>query len=276
MAWSLSGWHLLESGQGDVRAGTPVAARFVARPSRVDPPRTTSEILRRPDLASVSMNQMKYEPPAFQKKAFTCPHCSVYAHIVWADCRLPKPTPNGYQYLPSGIHIASCVHCHSRTIWLESDGKTDTYGAMLWPFGISNSPAPHDEMPADVKTDYVEARGIASLSPRGAAALLRLAIQKLCAALGESGKDINADIGSMVRKGLPVQIQQALDVVRVTGNNAVHPGELRVEDNPEVVSALFGLLNMIVDNRIAEPKRIQTIYDQLPEGALRSIAKRDG
>ena len=147
---------------------------------------------------------------------------------------------------------------------------------MLWPFGISNAPLPHEDMPEDVKTDYVEARNISALSPRGAAALLRLAIQKLCKHLGESGKNINADIGALVEKGLPVQIQQALDVVRVTGNNAVHPGELRIEDKPEVASALFGLLNLIVDNRISEPKRIEALYGALPKDALAGIEKRDG
>lgn len=147
---------------------------------------------------------------------------------------------------------------------------------MVWPVGMANAPLPHPDMPADLKSDYLEARNIVGSSPRGAAALLRLTIQKLCEHLGEAGANINADIGALVKKGLPVQIQQALDVVRVTGNNAVHPGELRLEDQPEIAAALFGLVNLIVDNRIAEPRRIQTLYDALPEGARKGIALRDG
>jgi hypothetical protein len=130
-------------------------------------------------------------------------------------------------------------------------------------------------MPPDVKADYLEARNIVGMSPRGAAALLRLSVQKLCVHLGEAGKNINDDIASLVKKGLPIQIQQALDIVRVTGNNAVHPGELRLEDDPGTATALFGLVNLIVDNRIAEPARIKQLYESLPAGARDGVAKRD-
>ena len=103
---------------------------------------------------------------------------------------------------------------------------------MVYPIAAT-APLPNPDLPADIKADYEEARGIASLSPRGAAALLRLAIQKLCKDLAESGENINADTKSLVNKGLSVQVQQALDVVRVTGSNAVHPGQIDLQDDPE-------------------------------------------
>lgn len=215
---------------------------------------------------------MKYESPGFKKKAFTCPHCGVYANVQWEASSELRWTSNGRHHLANGLYCATCAHCGNRTVWLEGKGE---HGTMLWPFGVSNAPLPHDHMPEDVKRDYLEARDIVGLSPRGAAALLRLAIQKLCVHLGEPGKNINTDIAAMVKKGLPMQIQQALDVVRVTGNNAVHPGELKVDDNPETAAALFDLINLIVDNRIAEPERIQALYDSLPAGARAAIEKRD-
>jgi hypothetical protein len=130
-------------------------------------------------------------------------------------------------------------------------------------------------LPDDVRSDYEEAQEVADRSPRGAVALLRLAIQKLCKHLGEKGKRIDDDIGSLVAKGLPAKIQQALDVVRVVGNNAVHPGELYIDDNPEIVTSLFRLVNMIAERMISEPAEIQSLYNSLPAGALGGIAKRD-
>src|SRR5690348_4056488 len=92
---------------------------------------------------------------------------------------------------------------------------------------------------------------IYSRSPRGAAALLRLAIQKLCIELGEPGKNLNTDIGSLFRKGLPVTVQQALDAVRVIGNEAVHPGQIDFADTPEITGTLFNLVNFIAEKMIS-------------------------
>lgn len=131
-------------------------------------------------------------------------------------------------------------------------------------------------MPEVVRADYQEARTIVDRSPRGAAALLRLALQKLMTVLGEPGNDINRDIGSLVQKGLPVEVQQALDAVRVVGNEAVHPGTLDLKDDTDTAAALFGLMNYIVDQRIAQPKKLQQLYSRLPPAKLAGIQQRDG
>lgn len=83
-------------------------------------------------------------------------------------------------------------------------------------------------------------------SPRAAAALLRLALQKL---MKQPGKNINADIATLVEDGLRADVQQAADVLRVIGNEAVHPGQIDA-DNPKTVAGLFELLNIIAEDRI--------------------------
>ncbi|EIJ6618258.1 DUF4145 domain-containing protein [Vibrio parahaemolyticus] len=130
-------------------------------------------------------------------------------------------------------------------------------------------------MPEAIRADYEEASNIVSKSSRGACALLRLSVQKLCEELGYTSGNINKDIGKMVEDGLPVQIQQALDVVRVVGNNAVHPGELSKEDVDGIAMAIFYLINEIIEDRIAKPKRIAELYKKLPTGALDAIQRRD-
>lgn len=211
----------------------------------------------------------KYVPPAFKAKAFNCPYCSAFSNIQWAEM--------SSRFGGFGLYLGRCTHCEQVSCWKGTEYSTEygcIAGAMILPDG-SVAPLPHPDTPPAVAADYLEARGIVNSSPRGAAALIRLAIQKLCIELGETTGNINSDIGSLVKKGLPVEIQQALDVVRVVGNNAVHPGELSEEDIADVASILFELVNAIVEDRIARPKRLAELFQRLPEGARAAIAKRD-
>jgi hypothetical protein len=116
-----------------------------------------------------------------------------------------------------------------------------------------------------------------NLSPRGAAALLRLAIQKLCKHLGGTGENINSDIANLVKNGLPAKLQQALDSVRVIGNNAVHPGQIDLKDDVDTAHKLFAFINIICDNQITQPKQISEFYEEkIPDNLKDAIAKRDG
>ncbi len=135
---------------------------------------------------------------------------------------------------------------------------------------------PNPDLPDAIKADFEEARQIANLSPKGAAALLRLVIQKICIHLGEPGKDINSDIGNLVKKGLPSKIQKALDIVRVVGNESVHPGQIDLNDDPATTTKLFELIDIIADTMITQPKEIDKLFDSLPDGKKAAIQKRDG
>jgi hypothetical protein len=117
---------------------------------------------------------------------------------------------------------------------------------------------------------------VLSVSPRGAAALLRLAIQKLCLELGEKGRNIDDDIASLVKKGLSPVVQKALDSVRVIGNEAVHPGTLDLKDDVDTASRLFELVNIITEQMVSNPKHVEELYAKLPEAKRKAIEERDG
>lgn len=222
--------------------------------------------------------------PDLRKRSYTCPHCNAiagmeksgYSMIFGKElCTLIEinnfneydaERVQAHQHMYN-ITLVTCRACMGYHIWRGN--------SIIFP-DVSVLPAPADDMPEKVKEIYNEAKGIFSKSPRASAALLRLGLQILCSELGGKGKDINEDIKCLVEKGLPDRVQKALDSIRVIGNNAVHPGTIDINDNPEVAKTLFKIINIIVEKMITEPKQIDEIYDLIPDGAKRAIEKRDG
>ena len=162
--------------------------------------------------------------------------------------------------------FSCCDHCYEVAIWV--------WDRLVWP-PVRRASPPNQDMPGEVQKDYEEASEILDRSPRGAAALLRLSIENLCNHLNVTGNNLNDKIASLVKKGLPDQIQEALDTVRVVGNNAVHPGQMDLHDDRETAETLFELVNIIVDSMISQPKRISSLYDKLPQNARDQIKRRD-
>ena len=207
----------------------------------------------------------KITPPEFKGAAFTCPHCEVFAHQYWYKM-LGLSTSGRANYDAAQVWMALCTSCSEITVWSN--------GVLVDP-EAAPAPMPNADLSDEIKADYLEARSIVARSPRGAAALLRLCIQKLCIELDEPGKDLNKDIGALVKRGLLPTVQKMLDAVRVIGNNAVHPGEIDLNDTPEMATALFGVVNAIADQMITRPREVQALYDSLPTSALEGIERRD-
>jgi len=254
--------------------------------------------------------------PSTEARAFGCPHCGAYTSQFWhstyakpisGESKTPNiPDDNALHLLvfenenSSGnteviawcnrvltheahitalskwdmvpaevdnLHLSKCFNCKRVAVWVHT--------RMVYP---EQKPfdMPTPDMPAEVVRDFEEARSIIQSSPRGAAALLRLCIQKLCILLGEKGKSIDDDIASLVRKGLSPLVQQALDIVRVIGNESVHPGTLDLRDDQDTAAKLLQLVNLIVDQTITAPKAVAALYESLPEAKRAAIEKRDG
>jgi hypothetical protein len=167
----------------------------------------------------------------------------------------------------TNVTVSKCYSCGGITIWRADE--------IIYPLN-QISIAPNEGMPPDVRADFLEANDILDKSPRGAAALLRLCVQKLLIHLGEKGKNINDEIGNLVEKGLDRRIQKALDVVRVVGNSAVHPGQIDLNDDKTIATKLFGLVNVIVESQITQAKHIEEMYETIvPETVKAQIEKRD-
>lgn len=195
--------------------------------------------------------------PSHFAPSFTCPFCKINSKIDWYIS-----SNRGFE----DITIGKCTHCNKDTIWLKKK--------LIYP-SFSPVQQPHKDMPASVKEYYCEAADIVYKSSRAACAMLRLAVQQLCIELGLTGKNLNTDISYLVSMGLPVHTQQALDIVRVIGNNAVHPGHISYFDDESTARALFSLVNHIVEKMISEPKEIGSLFSLLPKDVVDQIKSRD-
>lgn len=254
------------------------------------------------------------KPASISGTSFNCPHCGTYTSQKWSRIYLNALKPNEVpdvlkadvipnldlifndaagpdteQYrrmrrLAEGAVFPAIKQSMTLSLSLENVWVSQCYTCslvalwrherLMYPTEALGEEA-NPDMPTDVKADYEEARTILNLSPRGAAALLRLAIQKLCVHLEEPGKHINTDIGSLVAKGLPIQIANALDIVRVIGNDAVHPGELDLRDDRDTVFGLLRIINLVIENRISQPKHLNEMYSMLSPDKTAAIEERN-
>ncbi|MGF9755338.1 DUF4145 domain-containing protein [Microvirga sp. 0TCS3.31] len=200
-----------------------------------------------------------YTPPTFNGSGFHCPHCGVYAAQTW------KQADSHGQMLPWFIN--RCGRCVDFSLWVNEE--------LAYP-RTRHGASPNPDMPAHVRAVYDEARDVSSISRKSAAGLLRLALQMLVDDLEPGANNINRKIGALVEKGLPKQIQQAMDALRVIGNESVHPGQIDLDGaDASVVEALFALLNVIVEDRISKPKQISEMYGLIPKEKREGIENRD-
>ena len=161
---------------------------------------------------------------------------------------------------------SECEHCREIAIWRKDE--------LIWP-RVGVAPRPNRDMPSSCRGVYEEANTIVNDSPRAAAALLRLVIEELCVHIGADGQTLNDRIGYLVKEGMSPKIQKALDVVRVTGNQAIHPGHIDVEDDIDTALSIFSLVNLITEELISTPNRVNKMYAELPAGIRDDIKRRD-
>lgn len=172
--------------------------------------------------------------------------------------------------------MAVCQGCDNHSLWAPVKKAMSALTLLSMDYrlvypAMSPAPIPEENMPDDIKIDFEEARQVFSNSPRAAAALLRLCVQKLCQELLGKKGDIHKQIGELVDLGLPSRVLKAFDTIRIFGNESVHPGTVNLNDTPDVALALFSLVNMAVRHCITEEKELEAIRALTPEAKRREI-----
>ena len=217
--------------------------------------------------------ETKYVNPEYNKDSFNCPYCGVLTHQFWSPLRWFYPKPgHGDQALELYHYkVSHCFTCKNFSFWHNGE----TGWEMIYPIIQFNFPEPNQDLSDDIKRDYFEAGKIVKDSPRGTAALLRLCVEKLVDQLVPGEGNINNKIGKLVKNGLETEIQEALDLARVIGNEAIHPGKLDLKDDQETAQLLFVTINLIAEKLLSRPNKISKAYKKLPPGKLEAIKERD-
>jgi hypothetical protein len=66
---------------------------------------------------------------------------------------------------------------------------------------------------------------------------------------------------------------KALHIVRIAGNEAVHPGELDLRDDAETVGALFEIVNYIADATLGQDSLVDALWASLPDSKTDPVEK---
>ncbi len=132
------------------------------------------------------------------------------------------------------LHLSSCYSCKGFAVWVR--------GRLVFPVSIEENLDLRQE-------DFEEAATILNKSPRGAAALVHLCVQKLMPLLNQDSKKFDENISSLISRGLEVEIQQAMDVLQIIRKNPIQPNGIDMKGDQETEARLFKLLKVIMERR---------------------------
>ena len=225
--------------------------------------------------------------PQYGANEFNCPHCGAYSTQFWIDTDSLRFHHSTEVRNRLGIRISfvgniafcACLRCRNITVWVAEQVTDDRPAEMydwnqVYPI-TSSAPPPSEDIPKEIFKEYSEARSIVGDSPRAAAAMLRLCLQKLMPILGENDGHLRTDIQSLVDKGLPQDILQALDSLRIFGNESLHPGTIDLNEDPATALVLFKALNIIIDRMITDKKELRDLHNLTPPSKRIIASKHD-
>src|ERR1700738_3084816 len=168
------------------------------------------------------------------------------------------------------LHVSRCYNCKGFTVWVRD--------RLVFPVTVEEAPhviegefqgavvdlqAPAEDVQHgnehvqanaeevdEASEDFEEAAAILNKFPRGAAALTRICIQKMMPLVKENGKDLEENSSSLGRKGLEVEIQQAMDVLQVVRKNPSQTTEVDLKEENEEAKIFLTSLRQILKRRM--------------------------
>lgn len=164
-----------------------------------------------------------------------CPHCTVTVHIQWN-------TGSIYVYKGEmlwGWQASSCPACDKTIIKIGRDHGRISEGAkhkvelpdlederIVFPRVAQRDPL-GDEVPKDLKADFLEACEVLSISPKASAALSRRVLQALLQEHGYTAGSLAQQVDAVLdekdpSKVLPSSIRNSVDAIRNFGNFSAH------------------------------------------------------
>ena len=168
------------------------------------------------------------------------------------------------------LHVSRCYNCKGFTVWVrdrlvfpirgdelpeivEVDFREVAEGVQAPAEDVQHSDEDVQEPAESVdesSEDFEEAAAILNRSPRAAAALIRICIQNMMPLLKETGQNLDERVASLVRKGLEVEIQQAMEVLQVIRKNPGQENHVDLRDETAIATRMFESLKEILERRM--------------------------
>lgn len=214
-----------------------------------------------------------YFPPELNKDAFNCPLCGVYAHQTWySDVAYGKGRTGAlgqhvsdFDNYFEGLSVSICSHCKKEVLWYKEN--------ILLPRKMT-VPAPSKDVPQRIRDIYIEAGKVHIDSPRASGALMRLALELLLQDYYKNDLKLNENVNKLKETKIPDELIKALTILRVNGNDIMHTGEIAIFENKEDALYLFYLFNMIVEELITRPKKLDESYNRIPESKRKQVENK--
>jgi hypothetical protein len=99
-------------------------------------------------------------------------------------------------------------------------------------------------------------------------------MEKLCKELGDSEQGPRPAITPLLQEEVDARVLKVLEAMRVIESNAMPSDHVSVRDDQATAETLSGLVNLICEKMMIEPRQLQALYTKVREGAQNGIEQR--